>query len=495
MMEPKSKTKWSDVLKSAQVPFVRQFPPLEGAGGGISLPIIYTLLLLLITPILYAQNISSKTFYRYDEARKEFLPDQSFRWYYDAMGQDTLNEAWQWDQESNSFQLSFRRRTSYSSFGERLVENTRFWEAAGIRISQREWEYDAEGRNIVFSEYRQNATESALSPFSRWEKSFDAQGCLSAQTYYQETNPIRRDRYFYDTNCRLDSFFRDEYDAGNWQPAERTLYEYQDSLETQIDSRWQDNSWTFRRRLNLIYNSKAQLLQWRATYPDSSQFRLEYAYDSMGNQTYYAESQLAVQDSVWDYFLAEQKSYDAEGKVISQINFFDYEKELRFFWQRNERERQYGTDGRITFEFSDLINLRLADTLVSETIFTFEYVSYCDGLLWWENIFRNLDRQVVQLSRIEYGYEESPACEEVAIGLTLAPNPVGDQLSFYSQDLIEANSEIRIYDLQQKLVHSELVPFRCAHYILDVARLNAGIYFLDVRSANSSSYTKFIKTD
>lgn len=500
MIASKSKEKWGDAPKSDQIPFARQFFPSEGpdnwaGGGGKNLPIIYTIFLLLSTSILHAQNISSKTFYRYDETIAEFRPDQSLRWYYDAFDQDTLNEAWVWEQERNSFQLSFRRRTTYSSFGERLVEHTRFWEPAGIRISQKEWEYDADGRNILFSEYRKNASETALRPFSRWEKEFGSQGCLQTQTYYQEEQPTVRESYAYGPACRLDSFFREEYSAGSWRASERTHYQYQDSLESQIDSRWLDNAWIFRRRLTLIYDDQAQLLQWRATYPDSSQFRLEYAYDAMGNQTYYAESQLAAGDSIWEYFLAEQKSYDAAGRVMNQINFFDFDKDQGIFWQRNERERLYGSDGRITFEFSDLINLRLVDTLVSETLFAFEYVNYCDGLLWWETTTRNVDQKVVQLSRVEYGYEEIATCEEAAIGLTIAPNPVSEQLSFYSQDLIEANTQINIYDLQQKLVLSEIVPFRCSHYIVEVARLNAGIYFLDVRSANSSSYTKFIKTD
>ncbi|MEL7531564.1 MAG: T9SS type A sorting domain-containing protein [Bacteroidota bacterium] len=457
-----------------------------------ALSLLFILSITLLSSVS-AQNISAKTFYQFDEASSQMIPDRSFRWYYDALDQDTLSEAWIWEQEANSFQLSFRRSTSYHSSGERLVESTSFWESAGVRISQKEWEYDNAGRNIVFSEYRQNANETTLSPFSRWEKVFDPQGCLIRQTFYQADQPNRRDLYLYGADCRLDTFFSDQYEAGNWQASERSIYQYQDSLETQINSLWQDNSWSFRRRLNLTFDKQGRLLQWRATYPDSSQYRIEYAFDANSNQTYYAESQLATGDSLWEYFLAEQKTYYTDNLLFTLSNFFDYDKEQQRFLGRNDRERLYNTDGRISSERSKLINLSLADTLVSETLFVFEYESYCDGLLWWEETFREAAGKEDRLSRIEYSYEEVASCEEEAIGLTIAPNPVSDELSFYSEDLMRANTVLSIYDIQQRLVYSGSVPYRTSHYIVPVQSLTPGYYYLRVGAAERSLYAKFVK--
>jgi len=453
----------------------------------------FLLFITLISSSLSAQNISSKTFYQFDESNAQMIPDREFRWYYDTRDRDTLNEGWIWEEERNSFQLSFRRQTTYGSFGERLVESTRFWESAGIRISQKEWEYDNLGRNIVFSEYRKNANETDLSAFSRWEKEYDPQGCLLSQLFWQQTKPRRRERYYYSTDCRSDSILTDDYEDGARQPSSRTQLQYQTGAETQIESLWQNDSWTFRRRLDLSYDQADKLLLWQASYPDSSKFRQEFAYDLLGNRIYYAESQLATGDSIWEYFLAEQKTYYADNLLFTQSNFFDYDKEQQRFLGRNDRERLYDTNGRISSERSKLINLNLADTLVSETLFVFEYESYCDGLLWWEETFREAAGTKDRLSRVEYGYEAASACTEQEIGLTIAPNPVSDELSFYSEALMEANTQISIYDMQQRLVHAERVPYRTSHYIVPVQRLTAGYYYLRVGAAERSLYAKFVK--
>lgn len=474
------------------------YPPSEAGGGkkcvrSTSFRHLLFLLLIFTFSNASAQNISSKTFYRFDEQKGEMIPDQEFRWYYDAFEQDTLNEGWIWEEERNSFQLSFRRQTTYSSSGERLAESTSFWERFGIRISQKEWKYDNTGRIISFSEYRKNASETILSPFSSWEKSFDQQDCLLSQTYFQSTRPQRRELYYYSQNCQIDSFFTEAYDNGNWQPLNRTKHQYQDSLETQTEDNWQNNGWTFRRKIHLLYSANTQLLQWRATYADSSQFRQEFAYGIAGNRTYYAESQLATGDSIWEYFLAEEKTYDSENKVLTQSNLFDYDRASQQFLGRNDRTRFYDEKGRIIVENSLLIDLNLTDPLVSETIFSFEYEDYCDGLAWWEEAFREAASPKERISRVEYGYENAALCEEAEIGLTIAPNPVSDELSFYSEALMEANTQISIYDMQQRLVHAETVPYRCTHYIVPVQRLTAGYYYLRVGAAERSLYAKFVK--
>ncbi|MFK7922214.1 MAG: T9SS type A sorting domain-containing protein [Bacteroidia bacterium] len=445
---------------------------------------------------VWAQNISSKTFYRFDEQKAEMIPDQELRWYYDANDQDTINEGWIWEEELNSFQLSFRRRTTYGSSGERLVESTSFWERSGIRITQKEWEYDNTGRNISFSEYRKNASEMEIRGFSRWEKSYNSQGCLDAQTYFQGGTiwrPLRRTRYFYRDNCQVDSTLDESFSEEDWQATGRSLFLYQDTVISTTASLWQNESWVFNRKLTARYDAQGYLLESKILYPDSSQFRQENRYDALGNQSYYAESLLAANDSIWEYFLAEAKTYDPQNRVLTQSNLFDYSRALQQFMSRNERTRFYDEKGRIIAENSLLIDLNLADSLVSETLFSFEYEEYCDGLLRGEEAFREAASPKERISRIEYGYENAAVCEEEAIGLTIAPNPVSDELSFYAEALMEANTQISIYDMQQRLVQAERVPYRTMHYIVPVQALTAGYYYLRVGAAERSLYAKFVK--
>lgn len=64
------------------------------------------------------------------------------------------------------------------------------------------------------------------------------------------------------------------------------------------------------------------------------------------------------------------------------------------------------------------------------------------------------------------------------------PNPTSNFLNIETEDQI---NEVVVYDLQGKLI------LRTNEKTLDVSNLNSGLYFLKVKSANSSSVIKFVK--
>ena len=82
---------------------------------------------------------------------------------------------------------------------------------------------------------------------------------------------------------------------------------------------------------------------------------------------------------------------------------------------------------------------------------------------------------------------------ELLTKLRLFPNPAGEELTLSQDGSIEITS-IRIYDLNGKLVLEEPRISADENEIrLNVSKLNAGVYFLNVDSPDGSASIKFVK--
>jgi hypothetical protein len=75
--------------------------------------------------------------------------------------------------------------------------------------------------------------------------------------------------------------------------------------------------------------------------------------------------------------------------------------------------------------------------------------------------------------------------------ITLAPNPADNQLILRSTEQLQKAS-IRLMNLSGKLIQQE-GNLNGNDFILDVSALSAGIYFVEIRNANSVSRMKFVK--
>lgn len=454
---------------------------------------LFLCLLSFILPHLSAQNISSQTFYVLDQTTNQLRPDREWRWAYDGQGRNTEQAGWLWNVERNSYEQSFEKEFTYHSSGERLAEISRFWEEKGIRLLQRFWTYDADGKALVYEEYRQDAGTELLYLQARWEASYTAAGCLSEKTYFDANGQQnRRERYQYQGNCRVDTFLQETYD-GDWQSQVRTTYQYQDSLEIVRRENWRDGSFTFQNQLRRRLDDQGRRLSETTLFQDSSQYRVEFAYDERGNTLWFRESQRIAGDSLWLGILEQISQYNGANQRIQQVLRFDFDPLSRQFQQRNYRSISYDQDGRTRQEQIRLVDIREVDSVQRETIFDYTYQFYCDGLLQERSTQRTLDGEQASFQTVLFGYTEVAACESVEEGIIIAPNPVRDQLSFRSPGLAEAPSIVEVWDIRQRLLWAGTVEYRTDHYILPVERLLPGYYVLRVRFAERQVSAPFLK--
>ncbi|MEL6652974.1 MAG: hypothetical protein AAFQ87_19400 [Bacteroidota bacterium] len=324
--------------------------PLQGGARGGAKIATLLLCILSILPHLSAQNISSQTFYVLDQASNQLRPDREWRWGYDTQGRNTKQAGWLWNVALNSYERSFEKDFEYHSSGERSAEKSRFWEEDGIRLLQRFWSYNDKGQALGFEEYRQDAGTDARYLQTRWEASYTTEGCLSEKVYFDGNDRLdRRERYYYQDDCRLDSLLLETYD-GAWQAQARTIYQYLDSLEITTRENWRDGAFVFQNQTATIFDDQGQKLMETTLFRDSSQSRIEFAYDERGNTLWFRSSQRLAGDSLW-FFVQEQISqYNVADQPTQQVLRFGFDPLSRKFSQRNYRSITYDEDGRTTQE-------------------------------------------------------------------------------------------------------------------------------------------------
>ena len=83
---------------------------------------------------------------------------------------------------------------------------------------------------------------------------------------------------------------------------------------------------------------------------------------------------------------------------------------------------------------------------------------------------------------------------EESIICNIYPNPAAEILNVQLGAMSAFNTDLRIYDLRGQLMYEAIIPARTHHHIVDVNRLNPGVYIITTNFMNSkASRQKFIK--
>ena len=183
-------------------------------------------------------------------------------------------------------------------------------------------------------------------------------------------------------------------------------------------------------------------------------------------------------------------------------HFFNYTHQLF------EHDYQYGTDGKLntkTLKTYDVVYplnyvihnpIILSDTFLSE-IAMIEY-HYCKDVLTKEEIsfeqFESDGNVLLGERRVLYLYEGEDACfdfENKSIA-TIYPNPTSAILQIESPLLASGNTQMRVVDVNGKVVLGKLFVSREEKITLEVSHLANGTYFLQLLSGEHFISKKII---
>ena len=212
----------------------------------------------------------------------------------------------------------------------------------------------------------------------------------------------------------------------------------------------------------------------------------EFSYDM--NETYMEElNDLEVAVWVQDYldyiiynsnYAYEYTSHPYPAQNL-QLTYNEEDKSLVATWEKPEDGNPLG--------YNLYINDKLMAENISELTYTMENAS---GLLV-AKVVAIYENEMTSVSAVNTIVIEAnnESINENTISLNLYPNPAGDVLFLATEMNVK---EIAIYDIYGRTV-SQQVNMTTRQQVIDVANLETGIYFINIKTDKGNIVRRFIK--
>ena len=95
-----------------------------------------------------------------------------------------------------------------------------------------------------------------------------------------------------------------------------------------------------------------------------------------------------------------------------------------------------------------------------------------------------------QIPNIKFVFDDSYSIEENTASFNIYPNPVKDELFIAAEVQVK---EVAIYDIYGRQTMSQQVNETTSQQVVDVAGLETGVYFVNVKTDNGNIVKRFIK--
>ena len=95
-----------------------------------------------------------------------------------------------------------------------------------------------------------------------------------------------------------------------------------------------------------------------------------------------------------------------------------------------------------------------------------------------------------QIPNIKFVFDDSYSIEENTASFNVYPNPVKDELFIATEVQVK---EVAIYDIYGRQTISQQVNETTSQQVVDVAGLETGVYFVNVKTDNGNIVKRFVK--
>ena len=338
----------------------------------------------------------------------------------------------------------------YDGRGNEIFYTTIRFDDDGDYESWRQTKSDYNERGLLEKEtFRRYNWDVKIWVNERWkEYEYDNDGCLVEEHFIENQASVNKFFLVFqnDDNCfpQIAKNYRIEDDSIAWIGEEERQYDLEGNLLYSSSVNWGQggsNIDTFFQMLEQTFNDQNDLTSWVST--------LNFALNGNNLSSF-------ISTRLFDY---------------------EYEFENSFLISKKQTQRRVSSP-----------NSQNQDTLVSN-ISDSKYEYTCDGLILKED--KSSDRfdfmgnfLSTRILKIHYVYEGEDACFdfENKFTATIYPNPTSGNFQIESPLLASGNTQVRVIDINGKILLEKLVRAREEKTSLDVEHLSNGTYFLQLWS-------------
>ncbi|MGE4433330.1 MAG: T9SS type A sorting domain-containing protein [Bacteroidales bacterium] len=390
-----------------------------------------------------------------------------------------------WNRETGQWNLSKKDELTYNSEGNLVLFFSSSWnqetEDWFLNIKQESTHsYTEENDHIVSSiVYSYNVVTGEWTPHHRNELNYDSNGhqtLYNASFLDSTTNTwmfkVGSFKYVnaYDErgNQTLSSYYTWDGERNQWKGVNQLIessYDLSGNVKLELTKEWDAslNQWTISRKTVHDYNETGQRLQqitsrWSNTNNDwVAVNKTEYDINELGVVTGILDSEWNIEDRLWVVTDKEIMTYDSHGNVVLNTNF-TFDVQSGDFIKNYDVEYRYNESG---------------DQLIEEA-----NRSYYDG--------------VAYISKTNYYYSLHTVASVIdteSVSPVVYPSPFTDRIS------IQLNSNqtpvlFELFNVQgQKVMSKQVVNAET----IPVERIENGVYFYQISSAQKSHRGKIIK--
>ena len=378
---------------------------------------------------------------------------------FDVNGNQTLSIIYDWNTDTQSFDLSIKTESTYDANGNQTLSIAYYWDSntqSFVPYDKTELTYDANGNNTLFISYSWNTTSQSFVLIFKTESTYDANG--------NRTLSIN-----YDWNTDTQSFdlsYKSEYS-----------YDANGNQTLGISYNWNTDTQSF-----------------------EPSRKSELTYDVNGNQTLGISYDWDSNTQSFVPFFKYESAYDVNGNQTLFI-YYNWNTTSQSFVPLSKEVRTYNNGLPTTFLNQRMVYEWYSDLGIYKPSFKTEYSTILDtntqlhrkGVLYQYDTNFNVWNALLGDEYNSYEYYTKTALSTETIDnnlISLYPNPTSNLLYVSHPEL---NSlEIQIKDLNGKQMYSGTMQKEVP---LDVSSYAQGMYLITIenKETNKKKTYKIIK--